>query len=68
MKHGLQSQIAREVGIKPQTLNDYLAGRSGASGKVAKKLAARTGTGVELWLTDGDLALRRAAIEGCENR
>lgn len=63
MKHGTQTKLAGLVGIKPQTLHDYLSGRSGASALVADQLAYLTGTNIRLWLQGGDPAERRAAVE-----
>lgn len=63
MKYGLQTQLAKTIGIKPQTINDYLAGRSGASAPVAKKIAALTDSDPFIWMKGGDIQARRAAVE-----
>ena len=63
MKHGIKSYIARTVGVTPQVVCDYLAGRSGASAPVAKKIAALTDSDPFIWMKGGDVPARRAAIE-----
>lgn len=63
MKHGIQTQIAKTVGVTPQTFNDYLAGRSGASAPVAKKIATVTNTDPFIWMLGGSIEARRAAVE-----
>jgi plasmid maintenance system antidote protein VapI len=63
MKHGTQSRLAQEADVSPKLLNKYLKGAKNASAPIADRLAALTGTDIRVWLQEGSVEARRAAME-----
>jgi plasmid maintenance system antidote protein VapI len=62
IQHGKQRRLAGALGLSPQCLNDYLAGRRNASPRVAKCLGDLTSTDPFIWLLPDNVVARRAAV------
>ena len=62
VKYGQQRRLAETVGVSPQVLNDYLAGRCNASPRQARRLGEVTATDPFIWLLPDDLDARPAAV------
>ena len=62
VKYGQQRRLAETVGVSPQVLNDYLAGRCNASPRQARRLGEVTATDPFIWLLPDNLDARPAAV------
>jgi len=60
-----QNEIAKRAGVAQPTLANIISGRRRPSWKLAKKLAAATGTDPELWL-DGTPEQIRCTVFSAE--
>ena len=63
MKHGSQTQIAKELNTTPQAINNLVSGRRNASVTLARGLSVATATDPLLWMQGGSPLERQAAIE-----
>jgi DNA-binding XRE family transcriptional regulator len=62
MKHGYQTQIARQIGISSQHVCLIINGKRRPSWRLSKQLAEITGTEPVLWL-EGTIEQIKAALE-----
>ena len=64
MKYGLQTKLAKEVGVTPQFIWLILDGRRRPRWPIAKKLAeVITDTTPELWLEGSPAEMKKAIIQ-----